>query len=153
MGKFKGTPGPWRWELNLNSKELNLCGGRNPFDLTVMDFVRWGMGGAAPRFNVDYGNDVQIMVRCETMGVPVEGRKHHANWFQDINHPDARLIAAAPDLLEALQKATQLICSLKLSMMAHPDCTEGSEFDDYTSSAQEFEDKAQKVITKALGEE
>lgn len=66
---------------------------------------------------------------------------------------NARLIAAAPNLLDALQEATQLICSLKLSMMAHPDCTDCSEFDDYTSSAQEFEDKAQKVIAKALGGE
>lgn len=58
----------------------------------------------------------------------------------ELEWDNARLIAAAPDLLSALQEAKRLICSLKLSVLAHPDCTEGSEFDDYTSTAQEFED-------------
>lgn len=69
----------------------------------------------------------------------------------ELEWDNAYLIASAPDLLEALLKAKQLICSLKLSMLAHPDCTEGSEFDDYTSSAQEFEDEAQALVNKALG--
>jgi len=65
---------------------------------------------------------------------------------------DARLIAAAPDLLQALEEAKEIICGLKLSMLVHPDCEEGSEFDDLTSTAQVIEDKIQVVITKALGE-
>ncbi len=40
------TEGPWRWELSMQSKRLHLVGGRPQFDLTVMDFTRWGMGGA-----------------------------------------------------------------------------------------------------------
>lgn len=101
--KKQYTPGPWRWEFNEKSKEINLVGGKTKYDLTVMDFVRYGMGGAAPRFNVDHGNDLQLMYRADTMGEVVKGREHHANWFKDISHPDAKLIAAAPDLLEACQ--------------------------------------------------
>lgn len=64
---------------------------------------------------------------------------------------NAKLIATAPELLEALQKANTMICRLKLSMLAHPDCEEDSEFDGYTSSAQELEDEIDLVINKALG--
>lgn len=63
---------------------------------------------------------------------------------------NAKLIAAAPNLLEALQLAKSTICRLKLSMLAHPDCTDGSEFDDYTSTAQEVEDQIEEAINKAL---
>lgn len=141
MEKFKGTPGPWRWELNMNSKELNLCGGRNPYDLTVMDFVRWGMGGAGPRFNVDHGYDIQLMHRCETMGVPSKGREHHSKWFQNIDHPDARLIAAAPCLLKALQDLVHLhACEQEGISSGQPSPT------DWLLAV----DKANEVITKAL---
>ena len=51
-------------------------------------------------------------------------------------------------LIDLLLKAKSTICSLKLSMLAHPDCTEGSEFDDYTSLAQETEDELENYINK-----
>lgn len=47
-------------------------------------------------------------------------------------------------ILEAynkLESARNLIGRLKRSMLAHPDCTNGSEFDDYTSIAQQIEDE------------
>lgn len=96
------TPGPWRWEFNATSKMVSLVGGKPTFDKTVMDFVRYGMGRAAPAFNdLIAGNQYNIMERCEKYAVPVAGREHHASWFQDLNHPDARLIAAAPTLAAA----------------------------------------------------
>jgi hypothetical protein len=96
------TPGPWRWEVNAKSRHVNLCGGKNPFDLIVVDFVRWGMNGAAPRFRTG-GDNLNVMKPVTDFAIPVAGREHHAKWFQDISHPDARLIAAAPDLLAALR--------------------------------------------------
>lgn len=62
---------------------------------------------------------------------------------------NAQLIAHAPQMLEMLIEAKQQLQSIKLSMMAHPDCTEGSEFDDYTTSAQECEDEIEKLIQQA----
>lgn len=99
------TPGPWRWELSLNSKHVELCGGPpksgfGKYDLTVMSFARYGMTGAAPVF-WDWEGTSGSPRRADALGAVVEGREHHARWFQDVNHPDARLIAAAPDLLAA----------------------------------------------------
>lgn len=66
---------------------------------------------------------------------------------------NARLIASAPKLLETLLESYKLIGSLKLSMLAHPDCSGGSEFDDYTSSAQEMEDEIEELIKQLTGEQ
>lgn len=92
------TPGPWRWEVNHKYKQVSLCGERN-FDLEVMDFRRWGMQGAQPMFR----DDDQISHGVDAFSAVVPGREHHAEWFQTLDHPDARLIAAAPELLNALK--------------------------------------------------
>jgi hypothetical protein len=93
------TPGPWRWEVSLKSKNVSLCGGRPPFDQTVMDFVRWGMGGAAPRL-IDHNRF--LLRRADEFSVTVPGREHHSAWFRAIDHPDARMIEASPEMYDAL---------------------------------------------------
>lgn len=97
----KFTPGPWRWEVNMKSKRIQLCGGKPQFDLTVMDFTRWGMNGARPRV-LDY-SDMKLLKEAEDFRVVIPGREHHASWLQGIDHPDMNLIAAAPDMYEALK--------------------------------------------------
>ena len=94
------TPGPWRWEYRPKDKTTQLCGGARPYDLTVMDFTRVGMSNAGPRF-MD-GSDCQILYRlCDRPDwvTPLPNREHHAHWITAVTHPDALLIATAPDLL------------------------------------------------------
>lgn len=59
------------------------------------------------------------------------------------------LISKAPEMLEMLEKAKSELSRIKGSMMAHPDCTEGSEFDDYTNSAEEVEKEIEQLIKQA----
>ena len=97
MSKLKHTPGPWEWVVNKTYKQVTLVGHRDGSRELVMDFVRWGMNGAKPRLNCG-----GLMCAADGLCGVVEGREHHSSWFQAINHPDARLMTAAPDMLEAL---------------------------------------------------
>jgi hypothetical protein len=106
--KPKHTPGPWRWEINRKHKSINLCGGlpAGTFDKTVLGFERYGMNGAAPVFHNwtedGWGGKPN---RAFELAVEKVGREHHADWFALIDHPNAHLIAAAPDLFEACRCA------------------------------------------------
>lgn len=107
--KLQHTPAPWRWELNEKSKHVELVGGIPKYDLTVMSFVRYGMGSAAPEFR----DSNCIMKRCEAFGKEVEGRKHHADWFKSISHPDAKLMQSAPEMIDCLLKIEKFISENK----------------------------------------
>lgn len=106
QGEIKHTPGPWRWEFNAKHKVLHLVGGRPQYDLTILDFSRWGMRGAVATLRDTSEDGMNIMHRlCDRPDwiAPFPGRTHHASWCSDVRHPDMRLMAAAPELLEALK--------------------------------------------------
>ena len=106
------TEGPWRWEFNSEHKSLHLVGGRPLYDLTVMDFDRWGMSGAVATLRDPAEDGMNIMHRlCDRQDwiAPFPGRAHHASWCADVVHPDMRLMAAAPDLLRLLKEARRTL--------------------------------------------
>lgn len=84
------TPGPWAW---FKEKYDIYLGTPDRGRLFVMSFARRGMRGAQPCFSVWEGED------RERLG----GIMHKADEVDLEAHPDARLIAAAPDLLKALR--------------------------------------------------
>jgi len=113
MSDVKHTPGPWAWFGNAGSNSVYLAtqhGGRR----FVMDFVRWGFKGAQPRFQPGRGVMVEAksLLQFEVGDQSIVGieatRKDSSVYRLDIRGidcADARLIAAAPELLEALKEA------------------------------------------------
>ena len=77
----------------------------------------------------------------------VTGSYHRTH--EDEQNANALLISKAPEMLEMLHKAKLELSRIKGSMMAHPDCEEGSEFDDYTNSAEEVENEIEQLIKQA----
>lgn len=86
------TPGPWEWfETNRGPYLATPHSGH----LLVMDFVRNGTHGAQPRFATWDG---------ESRG-RMGGIMRNASDLELATHPDALLMKAAPDLLEACESA------------------------------------------------
>lgn len=107
MPKETYTAGPWNWFGCTQTGRIYLAT-ENRGRIHVMDFARWGMQGAQPRFAQGF----EMVPASEFAIYQVGPGKGHSNVkgklyrydIAAIDHPDARLIAAAPDLLESLKE-------------------------------------------------
>lgn len=109
------TTGPWRWEFNAEHRSVHLVGGRPKYDLTVMDFTRWGMAGAGIRLRELSERGMNLLHKLHERPdwiASFPGREHHIRWRAAVIHPDMRLIEAAPDLLAACEAAWNCIAEL-----------------------------------------
>lgn len=108
--EVKHTPGPWKWFGNASSNHVYLAtthSGRR----YVMDFVRWGMRGAKPRFQPDRGGmiDAKDLLQFEVGDrdiVGIDAAKKDSSVYRydvrGINCADARLIATSPEMFDVL---------------------------------------------------
>lgn len=122
------TPGPWKWFGNASSNHVYLAtthSGRR----YVMDFVRWGMKGAQPRFQPERGGmvDAKDLLQFEVGDRDIVGmdaaKKDGSVYRYDvrgIDCPDARYIAAVNpaaisellSTLESLQRENEELHNL-----------------------------------------
>lgn len=94
------TPGPWDWYMSDRGEAMLATPDRGR--LYVMQPVRCGMQGGTVRFS-EWGEGP----RGRRGGVMRDAKEHLRNGV--LMHPDALLIAAAPDLLAALQRALNVL--------------------------------------------
>lgn len=93
------TPGPWKWFGNTKMHSVYLATVHNGRRF-IMDFERWGMSQAQPRFQTDHR-----MVKLSEFAA-LESRLGpqfevpHRRDFAGIGHPDAEHIADnSPDVI------------------------------------------------------
>jgi hypothetical protein len=115
----KATPAPWFWDGGAQMN-LRLMGGRR---LLVMDFVRWGLQRALPRFR----NERILMERADAL---FEFRTACSDAVVGINNPDAELIENAPTDIKTLlqiidkQRVALEFYADRKSYIERPCCTD-----------------------------
>lgn len=131
----KATPGPWQWFGNTKMNEVYLAT-VNRGRRFVMDFVRWGMGGAQPRFQVSIDGRDEAGGVMRSLAQLAEGDENaagrlpplgpkfeasHRKQFTGIGHADAAFIAAANPaaVLALLDEVARLtVCLVKANSQA-----------------------------------
>ena len=117
----------WYWIVNRETKSVCLMADRGRFTRdrvrVVMDFSRWGISGACPRFGEKKEGLLLLDRVCDRDDwiKPFPGREHHASWCVTISHDDADLITAAPDMLEALEVSYSILMKREATTLEFAD--------------------------------
>ena len=86
-------PGPWQWYGNTKMYDVCLATVDRGREF-VMDFVRWGMAGAQPRFQIDHRMVTLGELAADEHALGPKFEVSYRRQFAGIGHPDARHIAA-----------------------------------------------------------
>ncbi|MCG4256893.1 hypothetical protein [Acetobacter senegalensis] len=123
MGEAKFTPGPWAWFGSAGGAPDVYLATNHSGRRYVMSFRRWGLNGAQPCFQPEgrgmkkASDLLQFEVGNRSI-VGIEAAKKDTSVYRfqirGIAAPDAYLIAAAPELYEALDACLSLILSQEL---------------------------------------
>lgn len=138
----KATQGTWQWFGSLKMKEVYLATYERGRQI-VMDFDRWGMGNAQPRFQVRFNVGGGVMCKLADLSEytgygpkmevePDSKGRYYRTQFAGISHPDAEWIAAAcptviGNLLDDLDAARAELKALRAQIQDHRQFGAGSE--------------------------
>jgi len=117
------TPGPWVWDVHSHNKIVYLRTDHSGY-FYVMGFQRWGMGSAAPTFQVyeKYQGPVgergsKGMFRADKLTKSLPGKEHNVGYDDYLDHPDAEFIAHSRQdvlaLLDALEEMEENLQGLR----------------------------------------
>ena len=101
MSKSKHTPGPWHWNVNPSSKLVRIIAANGDYVLMAR---RWGNSGTIWFQKPSSG----IIENASRFLKDFPNRHHHRTWAQTIDHPDAHLIAAAPELFAFAERFLEI---------------------------------------------
>lgn len=104
--------------------------------------------GTKGNWEYTYNTMLGTHVRSSKDGTCICTMSQESNAFEA--DENAKLISQAPELLRIAREARKCISSLKLSMLASPECEEGSEFDDLTSYAENMERRITEIINNCI---
>lgn len=143
------TKGPWGWFGNESGIYLATPDRGRTY---VMGFRRHGLQGAQPTFREGgIMRPAAELVRFAVGEGEAKGfaagrtdRSVYRYDISDVDHPDARLIAAAPDMLEALRYAENTIVAMRPTFSQVKD--DGHAYHDQVL------DTVRAAIAKALGQ-
>ncbi len=110
------TPGPWNWYGRKDQHRIFLATPKRGITV-VMDFTRWGTQGAQPRFHSE--EPLGILRPVAELLDPDQNRD--SNPIIIVNHPDARLIAAAPDLYDACREVMDMLGAIPANELTEQD--------------------------------
>lgn len=111
MSEAKFTPGPWAWFGSAGGAPDIYLATNHSGRRYVMSFRRWGLNGAQPCFQLEgrgmkKASDLLQFEVGDKSIIGVDAAKNDGSVYRyqirGIAAPDAHLIAAAPELYEAL---------------------------------------------------
>lgn len=118
------TEGPWCWFGNTANRSIYLAtidGGRQ----FVMAFYRWGMRDATPAFqgadHVMHNAEEYVQYEVAPDATDKADERLYRHDFQGLRHPDAELIAAAPDLAFTVEQQARRLEALEALFSGGPD--------------------------------
>lgn len=129
------SPGPWTWRGNVDTRSIYLTFNQPGLGWnSIMDFARWGMQSARPRFLIEKffmkdADDLAVFEVCRTATTRADRRVYRGD-IVGFRHPDAEFIAAArqdvDDLLSMIAAARIRAEEWIENQLANSEpCTEG----------------------------
>lgn len=108
------SPGPWTWRGNVDTRQIYLSYTKPGLGWTsIMDFVRWGMQSARPRFitNTFWMKDADELAVFEVCrdATRRSDRRVYRGDIVGFRHPDAEFIAHARQDVDVLLAAVDAV--------------------------------------------